>query len=195
MRIRSLAVALLLAGACSRQAPQPADSPHAAAGPPKAPVSGIELTAMDDAVRVQDDLFAHVNGAWLARTQIPPDTSSYGSFDLLFDQSQVDLRAIAEELSKSADRRTGSDAQEIGDFYGAFMDETRANTLGLQPAAPELAAIDALATKSDLARHLARMFKMNLLNPLVGYVDGDAKDPKTDTSRRAGSASPIATTT
>ncbi|RPJ84279.1 MAG: hypothetical protein EHM13_05095, partial [Acidobacteria bacterium] len=142
--------------------------------------SGIDLTAFDRSVRPQDDLFLHVNGAWLARTPIPPDKGSYGTFEALFDKSQEDLRAIVEEAGRSG-AKPGSDAQKIGDFYASFMDEQRAEALGVEPIEAELAAIDALRTRRDLARQFARMFKLNLINPLVGFVEGDAKDPRTDT--------------
>src|SRR5215218_8521415 len=60
------------------------------------------------------------------------------------------------------------------------MNETRAEELGLTPLKNELAAIDALKTKTDLAKHFAHFFKMNLINPVVGYVDGDAQEPTRD---------------
>ena len=60
------------------------------------------------------------------------------------------------------------------------MNEARAEELGLKPLETELAAIDRLQTKTDLARYFARMFKLNLINPLVGYVDGDAQQPDRD---------------
>jgi predicted metalloendopeptidase len=139
--------------------------------------SGIDKSAADTAVRVQDDLFQSVNGAWLAKTEIPGDRSSWGAFDRLIEKSQADLRAIAEEAAKSPTKTPGSDAQKIGDFYDSFMNETKAEQLGMTPIAAELAAIDSLKTKEDLARHFARFFKMNLVNPLIGYVDGDAGQP------------------
>ena len=37
-----------------------------------------------------------------------------------------------------------------------------------------------IKTKTDLARHFARFFKLNLINPIVGYVDGDAQQPTND---------------
>ena len=170
IRLVLLSSALAHAACSGPDAPSPASTP--------APlVSGIDLTAADKAVRPQDDLFRHVNGAWLARTDIPADKSSYGAFDRLFDKSQEDLRAIAEEAAGAAGRAPGSDAQKIGDFYESFMNEPRADELGLTPLAGELAAIDALSTKADLARHFARFFKMNLINPIVGFVDGDAQEP------------------
>jgi hypothetical protein len=44
--------------------------------------------SFDRAVRPQDDLFRHVNGSWLAKTEIPADKASYGAFDILFDKAQ-----------------------------------------------------------------------------------------------------------
>ena len=90
-------------------------------------------------VRVQDDLFRHVNGTWLAKTDIPADRSSWGSFDRLVEKSQEDLRAIAEDAAKAGNKR--SDAQKIGDFYDSFMNEAKVEELGLAPIAAELAAI------------------------------------------------------
>ena len=57
------------------------------------------------------------------------------------------------------------------------MNEARADELGMKPLETEFAAIDRIKTKTDLARYFARMFKLNLLNPLVGYVEGDAQQP------------------
>lgn len=142
--------------------------------------SGLDMSSFDAAVRPADDTFQHVNGGWLARTQIPADKSSYGSLDILVDKSQADLRAIVEEAARAANRTQGSDSQKIGDFYESFMNEARAEELGMKPLEAELAAIERLQTKTDLARYLARMFKLNLLNPVVGYVDGDAQDPDRD---------------
>jgi predicted metalloendopeptidase len=146
----------------------------------KAPESGLDPGSFNHDVRPQDDLFGHVNGSWLAKTKIPEDKASYGAFDILFDKAQADLRAIVEEAAKSPTRSAGSDAQKIGDFYESFMNEPHAEQLGLAPLKSELDAIDALKTKTDLARHFAHFFKLNLLNPIVGYVDGDAQQPTTD---------------
>ncbi len=174
-RLLTCVVISALAGACSRE---PAAPPAPAAKPL---VSGLDVASFDKAVRPQDDPFHHVNGTWLAKTEIPADKSSYGSFDMLFDKSQADLRAIVEEAAKASNKAPGSDPQKIGDFYESFMNEARAEELVLTPLDAELAAIDRIATKSDLARYFARMFKLNLINPLVGFVDGDAKEPGIET--------------
>ncbi len=175
--IAGLITIALVGAACSKT---PTGTSHDTSGATPT-ASGIELASIDKDVRPQDDLFVHVNGAWLAKTEIPPDKSSYGAFDMLFDKAQEDLRAIVEDAAKRADKAPGSDAQKIGDFYESFMNDARANQIGLKPLESEMAAIDRLATKTDLARYFARMFKLNVINPLVGYVDGDAKQPDYDT--------------
>jgi putative endopeptidase len=164
-------VALAVTG-CSRE---PASSAGAATTLPTG--SGIDLATFDKNVRPQDDLFLHVNGGWLAKTEIPADKSSYGAFEMLADKAQADLRAIVEDAAKMTNKPAGSDAQKIGDFYESFMNEARTDELGLKPLESELAAIDRLQSKTDLARYLARMFKLNLINPVVGFVDGDAQQP------------------
>ena len=143
----------------------------------RATASGIDRATFDTSVRPQDDPFQHVNGAWIAKTEIPADKSSYGSFDILVDKSQTDLRAIVEDAAKAGNKAPGSDAQKIGDFYDSFMNEARVEQAGMNPLNAELAAIDRLQTKTDLARYFARMFKLNLINPIVGFVDGDAQQP------------------
>ncbi|MEQ1906844.1 MAG: hypothetical protein ABL888_21860, partial [Pirellulaceae bacterium] len=45
----------------------------------------LDRSTFDSSVRVQDDLFMHVNGAWLQKTDIPNDKSNYGSFIQLDD--------------------------------------------------------------------------------------------------------------
>lgn len=164
-------VVSLGAGGCSRGN---ARDGSAAGGAPTA--SGIDRPHFDTTVRPQDDLFRHVNGGWLASTPIPADKSTYGAFHILDDKAQEDLRAIV-EASRAANAAPGSDTRKIGDFYDSFMDEARLEETGIKPLEGELAAIDRLRSKTDLARYLARMFKLGLINPVVGYVDGDAKQP------------------
>ncbi len=72
--------------------------------PAKALEAGLDPSSFDKSVRPQDDLFKHVNGAWLAKTDIPADKASYGAFDLLFDKAQADLRTIVEDAAKSTTR-------------------------------------------------------------------------------------------
>src|SRR5688572_13633043 len=112
--------------------------PGAPAAPPAPPplVSGLDAATFDKTVRPQDDLFRFVNGGWLARTEIPADKAAYGGFYEAFDRSQDQLKVLVEAAAASQ-HAAGSDNQKIGDFYTAFMDEARAEQLGLSPLAPE----------------------------------------------------------
>src|SRR5262245_28768944 len=67
-----------------------------AASAPAPPRSGVDLVALDKSVRPQDDLYKHVNSAWLAKTDIPPDRGAYGGFYEAIDRTQDRLRAIVE---------------------------------------------------------------------------------------------------
>ena len=73
----------------------------AASSPPATtPASGIEQANFDKSVRPQDDLFRAVNGAWLAKTEIPADRSDYGVFGILAEKAENDLREIIEKLCR-----------------------------------------------------------------------------------------------
>src|SRR5690349_5831415 len=110
---------LALALACTPLLAAADDSPAATAGILK---SGVYLQNLDKSVRPQDDFYRHINGGWLAATQIPPDRSNYGTFTKLQDDAERDLRAILEEAA-AAKAAHGSDAQKVGDYYASFLDE------------------------------------------------------------------------
>ena len=96
--------------------------------------SGLDRSTFDTSVRPQDDLFRHVNGAWLTRTEIPADRATYGTFVQLTEQAETDLAEIIQGTAKSPNRPAGSNAQLIGDLYASFMDEAALNSLGASPA-------------------------------------------------------------
>jgi predicted metalloendopeptidase len=137
--------------------------------------SGIELRYIDPAVRAQDDFFRHLNGKWLATTEIPGEMSSWGVFEKLFEDTQPQLRAIIENAAANAD---SADKKRIGDYYASFMDEARLEQLGLTPIQPELDRIAALKDKKELPALLARA---NLQNRSVLIDFGIHQDNKDST--------------
>ncbi|HEX4896450.1 MAG TPA: M13-type metalloendopeptidase [Solimonas sp.] len=176
--MNKLAVGVLSAvmlAACGKSA-DPAEAPAAAPAPaPKALVSGITQSHFDTAVRPQDDLFRHVNGGWLAKTEIPADKSNYGAFTKLDDDAEVQIKAIIEESAAKPNKAAGSDEQKVGDYYAAFMNEARADELGLKPLEAELAAIAAVKDKKELPALYARLARLGTYM-FPGYIDTDAKD-------------------
>ena len=63
--------------------------------------SGILTSELDPAIRPQDDLFRHVNGKWIERTEIPSDKARYGSFYILAEEAEKAVRDIIEEASEA----------------------------------------------------------------------------------------------
>ena len=133
-------------------------------------VSGIETQYFDPSVRVQDDIYDHVNGKWLATTQIPPDKFGYGPAYILFDAVQERLRGIVETAQQAA---PGSEARKIGDLYSSFMDTARVEALGLKPLAPELARIDALQSRKGFTELIAHLQGIGVATPFDADIDQD----------------------
>ncbi len=137
-------------------------------------VSGIDLGWMDDDVRVQDDLYAHVNGKWLASHVIPQDRSVDGSFHVLRDRAEENVRDIITACSESTPE-SGTDAQKIGDLYASFMDTDHIDALGLGPIRGELDKIAAVSSAGELSHRIGRLQRHGVGGLFGFYVDTDAK--------------------
>ena len=136
--------------------------------------AGIDRSAMDPSVRPQDDLFRHVNGTWLETVEIPADRSRYGSFDILREASEANVRAIIEDAASA--EPVDPDARKVGDYFTAYMDSARVERLGLAPLQPDLDRIDAIRTTRDLARYFAESSASFGVSPVSGFVGVDARD-------------------
>jgi putative endopeptidase len=162
-----------LFAACSQKAPgASATAPVAQAGILK---SGVYQQNIDKSVRAQDDFYSHINGGWLATLQIPPDRSNYGTFTKLQEDAERDLRDILEEAAKSK-AAAGSDDQKVGDYYASFLDEAAVEARGLKPLQDELARIDALKTKQDVAAYVGRAQRLFVAQPFAYFVAVDEKN-------------------
>ncbi|MGW5071697.1 M13 family metallopeptidase [Rhodococcus sp. NPDC004095] len=137
--------------------------------------SGIDLTHLDTGTRAQDDLFVHVNGQWLDNYEIPADRAVDGAFRTLYDQAEIDVRAIIDEAADGGGEN-GTDTQRIGDLYRSFMDAEAVERAGLDPIADELAAVDAVSDLSALAGLLGRLQRTGVGGAIGNYVDTDAKN-------------------
>ena len=177
-----LIIGATLIVACGKtEGPVVVDTAQAAAGStvtiadPVIKKSGIDLENIDEGIRPQDNFFRYANGAWLDQNEIPPDEVAYGAAIEVRDRNQERLKIVLEEAAL-ADAEPGSDLQKIGDFYTSYMDEARANELGLEPLKAELELIAAAETYSDLARLFGRNMWLQLGVPFDYYVDRDRGD-------------------
>ncbi|WP_432548095.1 M13 family metallopeptidase [Kineococcus sp. SYSU DK004] len=126
----------------------------------------------DPSVRPQDDLFRHVNGRWLATTEIPDDRAVDGAFVRLRDESEAQCRVIVERAAAAGAPR-GSVTQKIGDLYASFTDTDRVEALGASPVADDLAAVDAVEDLPALVRLLGTFERSGTGGPFAYWVDTD----------------------
>lgn len=145
--------------------------------PALAAPAGLDLKGMDTSVRPQDDLFSAVNGGWITATRIPPDKASYGSFNILRDQSDERVKAIVEGLASN--RKLAGIEQKLAAFYRSYMDTKVIDKQGLDLARALLDRIDAIHNDTDLARVLGKMQGV-VKSPLVVSVGPDDKDTSTN---------------
>jgi predicted metalloendopeptidase len=137
--------------------------------------SGIDLKQFDTKVRAQDDFNLYVNGTWLKNTEIPADKSRWGTFNILHEKTQDELRVIVEDAAKKPGR-AGSEAQKIGDLYASFMDIKARDAAGLTPLKGELARIAAIKDKKQIPAQIAHFNRIGVNAPYDIGIHQDAKD-------------------
>lgn len=139
-------------------------------------ISGVDLNAMDAKVRPQDNFHQFTNGNWLKNTPIPPEYGSYGSFTVLSEQAEQNLRAIIEQSSEAKNKQTGTLEQKIGDFYNSYMNEEQIESNGLKPIEADLKTINNIKNNTGLIRQFASMLRHGFATPLDFGVLPDFKD-------------------
>jgi putative endopeptidase len=137
--------------------------------------SGIILDELDPEVRPQDDLFRHVNGKWIDRTEIPADKARYGSFIELYEEAEQAVREIIEESQRA---EPGTEARKVGDLYASFMNEERAELLGATPIAAQLVETTLPGTIDELLEAVGRLERQGVSGFAQLFVDNDPGDPE-----------------
>jgi putative endopeptidase len=135
--------------------------------------SGLDLAGFDRGQRPQDDLFRFTNGGWLAANPIPADRSRWGSLDQLADDASAQVRALLESRAPAGD----AEAAAARAYYASFMDEARAEALGVRPLAAGLARIAGLGSAADVARYLGAAAASGVSVPLNLFISIDRGDP------------------
>jgi len=140
------------------------------------PISGIDLSTIDHTVRPQDDLYQHVNGAWLKATEIPDDRPLEGTFTALRDGSEIAVRDIIEEAAAKGDDATGIE-RKIGGLYNSFMDEATVEGKGMEPIRGRLAEVLATSSVPELIALAGRLFRADVGGLFYIYPAPDAGNP------------------
>jgi putative endopeptidase len=90
---------------------------------------GFDATGEDKSTKAGDDFFRFANGAWLDRTQIPPDKPGVSLRLEMTDRTEARLHEMMEQAAAKASHPADLEGK-MGAFYKAFMDENRVEQLG-----------------------------------------------------------------
>jgi putative endopeptidase len=140
----------------------------------------LDFSAFDPRVRVQDDLYRHVNGTWLAETEIPADKSITGSFIALRDAAEQAVREIITELGAGGSTGAaapGSERAKIADLYASFMNVERIEAQGSGPLAPLLAEVEAATSVADLMEVLGGFARAGIPGLIGIDTESDPGNP------------------
>jgi putative endopeptidase len=132
--------------------------------------SGIDNSYIDHAVRVQDDLFRHFNGAWLASHDIPADRASDGVGYMLHEQAELQVRKIIESAPETDEGR------KIGDLYQSFMETARIESLSHSPILGHLEEIDTIKNVEEFLQVLGKLEREGFGGIFTASVYTDHKD-------------------
>ena len=141
----------------------------------------IDPNNMDTSVKPGDDFFRYANGAWIKRTEIPPEYSRWGAFNELIEHNNDALHAIAEKASTTpVDPKLSPETQKVGDYYASGMDEKTIEAVQIKPLEEEFKRIDAIKDRADLLKAIAHLHTMGI-GAFFGFGAGqDAKDSSRD---------------
>jgi putative endopeptidase len=137
---------------------------------------GFDLSGMDTKTKPGDDFFRHANGAWVDKTQIPPDKPAYSLRLAMTDLTDQRLKDLLEAGGTKSDNPTTLEGK-AGAFYHSFMDEQRVEQRGAKAIEPELNDLKNAKNRDELAALMGRTatdFEFSLFNPVI---DVDLKDP------------------
>ena len=172
-RLLICSAVIALAVSAAPAVAQSAEESQKASTKPKFETWGFDMTAVDQNTKPGDDFFQYVNGAWVARTEIAADRTSAGVGVDLVNQAELDVRAIVEDLSKTK-TKSGTVAQQVGDYYASWMDEAKVETLGTKPLKPYLDYVNAINNKTALIKAFARN---GFMSPVGAGPIPDLADP------------------
>jgi putative endopeptidase len=133
----------------------------------------LDVTSMDTSVDPCTDFFTYSCRGWLKNNPIPPDRTSWGVTNKLWEDNKLLLRGILEEAAADGPGREPV-KQKIGDYYSSCMDEKAIETAGASPLKDGMDRIVRMRSKRDIAKVVASMPGLNV--PFDFQSDQDYKN-------------------
>lgn len=137
--------------------------------------SGIDLANLDTTVAAGTDFFRYACGGWNDSHPLTAEYSRYGSFDMLAETNQKQLREMIESFAAQTNE-PGSQGQKIGDLYTLAMDSVKLNSDGVAPIKAQLDKIAAISDRKQIVPMIAELAYDGIGTYFSSYVYADPKN-------------------
>ena len=142
---------------CAAGAQQPVAVPAPAAEPlMKMPYSpSLNLESLDRSIDPCVDFYKFSCNGWRKRNPIPADQASWSVYAKLANDNQQFLWGILADDAKATQRTAVQ--QKVGDYFESCMDTAGIDATGLKSLEPQLAQIEALREREQVAAIMAEL--------------------------------------
>ncbi len=109
-------------------------------------------------VRIQDNLYQHVNGDWIEATEIPDDMPAKNSFSVLNDELEERMMVDFRELLDGEKTTDIAPVNEAVKLFALAKDEKRRAEDGIAPLLPLLEEIKSIGNLSEFREKAQNLF-------------------------------------
>jgi putative endopeptidase len=117
-------------------------------------VIGIDPKNIDYSVNPGDDFYQYAVGGWLKNNPIPADQSSWGAFDVLFEENNLLVKSIVDDIL-SGKLKGNANFERLAVLFKSGMDTNKVEMDGYKPIIPYLTRIDKIETLTDFVKETA----------------------------------------
>ncbi len=135
----------------------------------------IDKANMDLTANPGEDFDQYANGGWMKNNPIPDDKSRHGSFGMLADENELQVKALIKKIT-SVENPEGSVEQKIADFVNAGLDTISIEKLGITPLNDEFDKITQINSKVSIEEQILHFHKMRIQSSFAVFGSADAKN-------------------
>ncbi len=143
--------------------------------------SGLNPDNLDTTYLPGKDFYMYATGGWQKANPLTPEYSRYGSFDVLQENNNKQLRSLIDSVS-AMQNEPGSVQQKIADLYKSAMDSVTLNTRSMEDLKAYLACPDYQQSPDATTRWMSEVWPRLQRQGVDGlfnfYIGADEKDSK-----------------
>lgn len=132
----------------------------------------------ENKIRIQDDLYHHVNGDWLKTAVIPNDKPTTGGFsDLVENVEQIMIKDF-NSMARNEKEIEDENVRKAIDLYNKILDTKKRNKDGIKPALKYLKIYDKLKNINALNKNFKDLVLYNYPLPINIMIETDMMDAR-----------------